>query len=549
MILQKRLTSYSEIKRSKMQKQVAIYARVSSKKQQEDETIQSQVAALCEYAQKHGYNVPNGWIFTDDGVTGSILNRPALNALRELIFEEVVDTVLVYSPDRLSRKYAYQIVLEMEFQKKGVDLIFLNTPKATTPEEQFSAQFKGIFAEYERVQIAERCKRGRLHQAKQGSVSTIPVAPLGYDYNKKAAGKEAQYTINEDARTVRLIFELYVRQHYSMSQICRRLEEDGILSPKGLRKWSTTTVRDILKNQAYIGVAYFGKTEVYSGVPDRIYRNTQGKKTSSPINARKERPEEHWIPIKVPQIISESDFESAQLKIQENKRMAARNTKKPSILQGLLVCGHCKGSYYKKDRGNKNVYYYCGKALRGSTCCGMPVRANEIEEAVWGYIIELLSNPRVIENEIKRRMAENQDPEGTKERLKEIEKEIERLSRAKDKLLDAYQEGDCITLEALKIRMKGIDTKIATVIFERRSLERFLEIEKKEYSLKATLERFQGLLEKADELSVKEKQNVLRLLVEEIVIADNELEIRHCIPCQEADTEFGPLRSDGYIVA
>src|SRR6476619_3191972 len=107
-----------------MRKNAAIYERVSSLKQKEGENVQSQISALVNYADKNDYSIPNGWIFKDEGITGSILHRPALESMREIVQEGLVDAVLVYSPDRLSRKYAYQLLLEIEFQKQGVELIF-----------------------------------------------------------------------------------------------------------------------------------------------------------------------------------------------------------------------------------------------------------------------------------------------------------------------------------------------------------------------------------------------------------------------------------------
>src|ERR1035437_4578231 len=107
-----------------MNKPAAIYARVSSDRQKENHTIASQTAALIEYAQKNGYGVPPEWVFQDEGYSGAILVRPGLEALRDLAAEGQIAAVLVYSPDRLSRKYAYQVLLSEELSccGGGVDL-------------------------------------------------------------------------------------------------------------------------------------------------------------------------------------------------------------------------------------------------------------------------------------------------------------------------------------------------------------------------------------------------------------------------------------------
>ena len=140
-------------------KTTAIYRRVSSERQKEEGTIASQVAALIEYAERQGYSVPPEWIFRDEGYSGATLVRPGLERVRDLAAEGVLETVLVYAPDRLSRKYAYQVVLIEEMARQGVEVVFLKSPRASTPEEQLLVQFQGMIAEYERAQIAERTRR------------------------------------------------------------------------------------------------------------------------------------------------------------------------------------------------------------------------------------------------------------------------------------------------------------------------------------------------------------------------------------------------------
>src|SRR5215467_14168131 len=109
----------------KQMKAAAIYARVSSDKQKEEKTIASQTAALTEFARKEGYDVPREWIVEDEGFSGASLVRPGLERLRDLAAEGKLEAILVYSPDRLSRKYAYQILLTEEFVRNGVETIFV----------------------------------------------------------------------------------------------------------------------------------------------------------------------------------------------------------------------------------------------------------------------------------------------------------------------------------------------------------------------------------------------------------------------------------------
>src|SRR6516165_12254778 len=155
----------------------AIYARVSSDKQKEGNTIASQTAALRAFAKQRSFSVPDEWIIEDDGYSGATLVRPGLERLRDLAAEGQIEAVLVYSPDRLSRKYAYQVLLIEEFARHHVETVFLKAPQSATPEDNLLLQFQGMIAEYERAQILERSRRGKRHRARQGQISVLSGAP------------------------------------------------------------------------------------------------------------------------------------------------------------------------------------------------------------------------------------------------------------------------------------------------------------------------------------------------------------------------------------
>src|SRR5712672_2437969 len=139
---------------------------------------------------------PPEWQFEDDGYSGSTLIRPGLERLRDLIGEGTIGRVLVYSPDRLSRNYAYQVVLLEEFARQGAEVEFLKAPPADTPEQRLLLQFQGMIAEYERAQIAERTRRGKRYRAKAGVINVLSsIAPYGYRYVKKTESAQAFYEV------------------------------------------------------------------------------------------------------------------------------------------------------------------------------------------------------------------------------------------------------------------------------------------------------------------------------------------------------------------
>jgi site-specific DNA recombinase len=218
----------------------AIYARVSSERQRREETIRSQTAALRELAGARGLIVPEELVFEDDGFSGASLRRPALERLRDRAVEGCVEVVLCHAPDRLARRYAYQVLLLEEFQRAGVEVVFAKEPeRAGTPEDELLRQFQGMIAEYERAQIAERCRRGKLHRARAGAVAVLANAPYGYRYVKKSEQVDAFYEIDElEAQVVREVFRRYAEDGESIGRIARSLGEQGVPTRTGKAVWN-----------------------------------------------------------------------------------------------------------------------------------------------------------------------------------------------------------------------------------------------------------------------------------------------------------------------
>jgi site-specific DNA recombinase len=201
----------------------AIYARVSSEQQREAHTIASQTALLIEFAKGHNLEVPKEWVFEDEGYSGATLERPGLERVRDLAAEGQIEVVLAYAPDRLSRKYAYQILLIEELARNGVETLFVKAPQGSSAEDQLLVQFQGMIAEYERAQILERSRRGKRHRAQSGEVSVMSGAPYGYRYIRKTDETPAAYAVLEAEARV-----------YSASMKCTRLQ-DSVLGKSPAR--------------------------------------------------------------------------------------------------------------------------------------------------------------------------------------------------------------------------------------------------------------------------------------------------------------------------
>src|SRR6516165_6566746 len=273
----------------------AIYARVSSEQQREENTIASQTASLIEFAKSHDLEVPKEWVFEDEGYSGATLERPGLERMRDLAAEGQIQVVLAYSPDRLSRKYAYQILLIEEFSRHGVETVFVKLPQGDSAEDQLLVQFQGMIAEYERAQILERSRRGKRHRARQGQISVLSGAPYGYNYVRKSDESAAHYQIIEaEADVVRLVYERYTVEGLSIGAITRQLNKEGVPTRKRISRWERSTVWAMLRNPAYKGAACFGKTEVRQR--QRVTRPLRMRGgVASRNSANRERPRKEWI--------------------------------------------------------------------------------------------------------------------------------------------------------------------------------------------------------------------------------------------------------------
>ena len=236
----------------------AIYARVSSDKQRGARDREPDGGADRVRQDAGLPRSPTPGCSRTKAIAARVSFRPGLERIRDLAAEGQIHAYGI-GPDRLSRKYAYQVLLIEEFARHGVETVFLNAPQTATPEDQLLVQFQGMIAEYERAQILERSRRGKRHRAQQGQVSVLSGAPYGYHYVRKSEDRPAFYEIlDTEADIVRRVYERYTIGGLSIGAIIRELNDDGV--PTRSAGWERSTVWAILRNPAYIGTACFGKT-------------------------------------------------------------------------------------------------------------------------------------------------------------------------------------------------------------------------------------------------------------------------------------------------
>ena len=522
----------------------AIYARVSSEQQREENTIASQTASLIEFAKSHELEVPKEWVFEDEGYSGATLERPGLERVRDLAAEGQIQVVLAYSPDRLSRKYAYQILLIEEFARDGVETLFVKSPQGNSPEDHLLVQFQGMIAEYERAQILERSRRGKRHRAQAGEVSVMSGAPYGYRYIRKTDEALAAYLVEEtEASVVRRVYHMYTVDGLSIAEITRRLNREGI-PPRRAGRWERSVIWGILRNPAYCGVACFGKTRLSARAQMRPQRR-RGVTTPSNTGGH-QRPREEWIEIPVPALVTEETFARAQELLFQNKIRSRRRTIAPSIVQGLVGCAKCGYAFSRtstQTSARKIHYYKCigsdsWRKLGGPVCDNKQfIRQELLDQIVWDEVVRLLQDPVLIQQELDRRLAAARTSDPTRKREQTLQRELSHVDKGIERLLTAYQE-ELLSLEQLRERMPMLRQRQQTLRAELQAIADQANDRAAFLRLAETLTAFLTRLRSAAEtLSVIERQKIVRLLVKEILVGEDTITIRHSIPIPAAPAQ------------
>ena len=346
---------------------VAAYARVSTERQAVQQTSAQQVLRLRAYASGQGWPLDEQRIYCDDGYSGAQLNRPALDRLRDAVARGEVDTLLVTSPDRLARRYAYQVWLLEAFERAGCQVVFLDRPLRGDPQDALLLQIRGAVAEYERTLIVDRTRRGRLAKLHSGQLLPWTRAPYGYRLDPARPRDPAGVRVEEtEAAVVRRLFAWYVEDGATLRAIARRLMAAGISSPSGRAWWNTSSVRKLLTNHAYRGTAYANQQEAAPAQRRRPLVKPAVPGTAGRSGRR--RPPEEWIGVAVPALVADDLFTQAQERLARNRDRSPRNTRGDYLVRRLVSCGRC-GLAHRIWNNVRSAFYACpgtpGDSTRG----------------------------------------------------------------------------------------------------------------------------------------------------------------------------------------
>ena len=521
----------------------AIYASVSSDRQEREETVQSQMSELRARLQEDA--LVDWQEMVDEGYGRDNLVRPGLDSLRDLVAQGGLDRVYVQAPDRLASG-AKLVILVEEFQKHGVEVIFLKGSVEDTPEGKLLLHMQGAIAEYERTKIAERTRRGKLYWARQGAM-VGGHAPYGYRFVRRTETQRARLEIDEsEAVVVRATYRWVMEDQLSTRAVARRLTEQGTPTARGAAQWQPMGVDRMLRNAVYGGTFFYQRAE--SAEPSRRLTSDPYKRRRK--TGRKVRPLEDWIAIPVPAIVDESTWEAVQAQLRQNAQHASRNnTRHEYLLRGLVRCPRCGGAYYGFTRGRSSGYRcmraHNANSSTGQRCTPGQVAAGPVEDAVWSAMAEALRSPDLLVREYERRLEHAATPEGLEADRKRTGLALKRARDREDRITEAYvteaMDLDRYKGEMEKLRQLRTELEMAARDIDRRERQRH-----ESRSAADDLGRFcrqvsQGL----DAMTFEQRQRLLRLVVERVMVEDDHVRVDTVIPALQ-DGQLRNLRGEPF---
>ncbi|MBT7556931.1 recombinase family protein [Candidatus Woesearchaeota archaeon] len=515
----------------KTNKLIAVYGRVSTSNQESEGTIETQLSAVNEYANKHGYKIVQQYI--DNGWSGDSIVRPALDQLRVDAKKKIWEAVLIYDPDRLARRYSYQELVMDELKEASVEIMFVTVSAPKNSEDKILYGVRGLFAEYERAKIAERFRLGKVRKAKEGHIIATE-APYGYDFIKKTSEEQGSYKVNKrEVSIVKNIFSWVADEGMTLRKIVKRLQELNIQPRKSKRGvWSTSTLSTLLRNKTYIGEGHYGAS--YAVIPENPRKKDVYKKIKK--TSRRSKPENEWIIIPTPKIIEEDLFKRAQERLSSNSQMSVRNTKNEYLLSHKIwcVCG-CRRAGEGPQNG-KYLYYRCTDRVKSfplkSNCSAKGLNARIVDDVIWKKIVTLLSSPELLYKQAERWIDKASSNKATSTvDTTETHLEINNLKEQEARYNKAYGAG-VIELDQLKESLFPIKNRI--ILLKKQIDTAKIEVQSavggklpRKDEVKDFVDNTVSLLK---DLNFKSKQEIVRRLVEKVAGNHEKLTITGYIP-------------------
>lgn len=467
-------------------KYVALYPRVSTQEQaKEGYSIDEQIERLKNYCKAMGWN--NYKIYVDAGYSGGNMNRPALQNMIKDIEAGIIEKVVVYKLDRLSRSQKDTLnLIEDVFLANGVDFVSMNENFDTsTPFGRAMVGILAVFAQLEREQIKERMNMGREGRAKEGKYHGGACAPIGYDYI------DGELLVNEYEKMQILdIYDMYLKG-MPLNSIEKLLRKKGVNHKYGY--WDRMAMKRVMTNKLYCGYVSFNN-QYHKGQHEAIVSEDLMEKASKLLEERAKK------------------YAAARI----------RNGGYVSYLGGLVNCGNCGAKYffYRVHRKNGKIdkYYTCHsrrkavvKMIKDPNCKNPNFREADLDEAVFAEIKKLALEP----DKISKMRDDNRDSE-LHDKIALLESEIKKIDGQRSRLMDLYSIGQ-YTIDEIQAKTEPLNDQKKLLSAEIDNLKRN-EAELTEEKAVELVTSFEDVFERGD---FDEIRMLLESLIDKIIVKPN----------------------------
>jgi site-specific DNA recombinase len=479
---------------------VAIYIRWSTEDQSEGTTLEVQTETCQAYLVSQGWSVNPELVFVDDGYSGGDLNRPAMGRLRQAVTQRLVDCVVVYKLDRLSRSVVDTVNLVCREWENACSIKSAREPIDTTSHAGRMFFYTLVnYAEWERSVIRERTYSGKLRRAREGK---NPGMRPPYGYHLQEGGGFAP--LPEEAGVVQRIYQMYL-SGMGARMIVGSLNREG-LRPRQSRSWTQSTVIRILANPAYIGRLVYGRR--------RRTGSSGGRTLVDPVVVNDQS--------MIPALVAKADWDAVQaIKAQRpgfgRGTGSGRSNSSESLLTGLVRC-RCGSGFTGRATVGLYRYYRCmGVHAKGSGYCDCgSIRQEMVDDLVVQRLRSLYSGQAVKERLLKQVVTEWEHRlEEARTGLEHLRRELRQLESGEQRLKRLLRNGELSVTEYRELR-EDLEQEWAGM------RESVVQLERTEREAQAALHS-QGRIRKAldevdawDRLSAQGRKQLLRQFIQEI---------------------------------
>lgn len=478
---------------------VAIYIRWSTEDQSDNTTLVVQREACSHYVQSQGWTVRDDLILIDDGYSGGSLDRPAMTRLRKMVSEGLIDCVVVFKLDRLSRSVIDTVTLVLQ---EWDDLTHLKS--AREPVDTTTAMGKQFFymlvsyAEWERNVIRERMFGGKMRRAQEGRSPGMPT-PYGY---KKGKTPGTMVVVEPEAEVIRMVYQL-AEKGTTVRQITKHLNQQGFPTRKGA-PWGTSMVSKMLHNPAYTGRLVWGRRRT----------NPRHQKAPNEPRFRLSDPYVDQYTSNIPAIITQEQFDAVQVIMEGNIKINAGAKGSHHLLTGLIKCEKCD-HFMQYNEYSRWAYYRCGWKMQQGSCDAPSIPARPLEETVLHLVRDRFGS----------RILSEAEATGTQEmdaHLAEVEAALRSVSETITKLENQERR---VNQDYLQERISAEDRRslLAHIIDEKALLlAKQSELQMQVQEVQVRLESIQANLNFVqdpslwEQLPVEEQKNLLRFFISQI---------------------------------